>query len=179
MSSRMVRKLVLWGSTVLVLTIGLGIVKASDPLDGAKDFDAIGVGQPARIPTCPASGAFITDNGTLRGEPVGNAQYQLLIPACVKAPAGGGIPGELILTKDDGSTLVMDIAVTTPDSGVTYQGTYSAPSYNGFTSAVSLRKFQGVFGVGNVAFGTGLNPNTAAPANAPTLHVNGTLVFPN
>lgn len=131
------------------------------------------------IPTCPATGAFITDNGTLRGEPVGMAQYQLLLSTCSRAAGGPPLPGQIILTKSDGSTLVMDVTVTSTDGGITYQGTFSAPSYNGFATAVSSGKFLGVYGVGHLTFGTGLNPNTSTPANAPTLHMDGTLVFPD
>lgn len=177
------RRVVLLGAIAALLVAGTAVVIASNPLlDGAKDFDAIGVGQPASIPTCPATGAFITDNGQLRGEPVGNAQYQLIFPTCLKVAGGGaGFAGQLILTKDNGSTLVLDVAVSTPDGGITYQGTYSAPSYNGTTSAISTRNFQGVFGTGDLVFGTGLNPTVfpATPANAPTLHIAGTLVFPD
>ena len=182
MYSQMRRRVVLLG-TIAVFLAGSAVVIASNPvLDGAKDFDAIGVGQPASIPTCPAMGAFITDSGQLRGEPVGNAQYQLIFPTCPRVAGGGAGPfaGQLILTKDNGSTLVLDIAVSTPDGGITYQGTYSAPSYNGTTCAISTRNFQGVFGTGDLVFGTGLNPTVfpASPANAPTLHIAGTLVFP-
>lgn len=179
MSSQMLRRVVLLGTIAALVVAGSAVVIASDPLAGAKDFDAIGVGQPVLIPTCPATGAFTIDNGQLRGEPVGNAQYQLLIPACAKVAGGGSLAGQLILTKANSSTLVLDIAVSSTDGGITYQGTYSAPSYNGTTSAVSTLQFQGVFGTGDLVFGTGLNPNTGSPANAPTLHLAGTLVFPD
>jgi hypothetical protein len=173
----MLRKLILLG--VLFLMMMPGIVMASDPLEGVKDLDAIGLGQPVVMPTCPASGAFITDNGIVKADPIGKAQYQLLITACSKAAGGGSLAGQIIVTTSDGSTLVMDIAVTSPDGGITYQGTFSAPSYNGFSTAVSSGKFLGVYGVGHLDFGTGLNPNTLTPANAPTIHMTGTLVFSN
>jgi hypothetical protein len=184
MSSQMLRRVISLGAIAALLVAGSAVVIASDPLDGAKGFDAIGIGQPASIPTCPSMGpVFVTDIGELRGEPVGKAQYQLQIPSCLRVAGGGGGPfaGQLILTKDDSSTLVLDVVVSTSDGGITYLGTYSAPSYNGTTSAVSTRKFQGVFGTGEVVFGTGLNPTVfpASPANAPTLHIAGTLVFPN
>jgi len=176
-----------WAVIVLILFIA-GAAIASDPLDGAKDFSAIGVGQ---LTPGICLGTF-TLTGTLRGEPVGKAEYTLLVgnptqpsPCAANKGGGGGVIGALTLTTNDHSVLVTDISLSTPDGGETYNGTFSAPNNlsgpggSSITSATSTGKFQGVFGSGMIVVGSGTNPNTATQQNESTLHLNGTLVFPD
>jgi hypothetical protein len=134
-------------AVVLIVT---GTVLANDPLDGAKGFDAIGVGQF----TPGACLTKFTMGGTLRGEPVGNAQYTLTVgnPVGACTPPNSPATGALTLTANDHSVLAMDVSVLTPDGGETYWGTSSAPNNlagpngAGLTSASSTGKFTSVFG---------------------------------
>jgi hypothetical protein len=167
-----------------MILIGAGTVFASDPLDGAKDFSAIGVGQ---FTPGACNGSKFTMSGTLRGEPVGNAQYTLTVGSSGGCQAGGGaITGALVVTASDGSVLALDVAVSSPDGGETFVGTFSAPnnlsgsSGANITSAFSSGKFASVFGSGLISVGSGLNTNVFPPTaqNSGTLHLNGTLVYP-
>jgi hypothetical protein len=192
MSSGTLRTLVLTGAIALLALGSVPLMAGgADPLDGVKDFHAIGVG--ASISGCA------TTSGTLKGEPVGTAHYTLVLncgtgaappggmpappapagaaaaapPGGMPAPKGGGgvqiISGTLTLTKDNGSVLVMDVSLISTDGFNTAFGTYSAPSASGGSS----NKYQLVSGAGSVVFGFG------AGSIPSTLHIDGVLVFPD
>jgi hypothetical protein len=192
MSSGTMRTLVLTGAIALLALGSVPLMAGgADPLDGVKDFHAIGVG--ASISGCT------TASGTLKGEPIGTAQYTLVLncgagaappggmpappapaaaaaaapPGGMPAPKGGGgvqiISGTLTLTKDNGSVLVMVVSLISTDGFNTAFGTYSAPSASGG----STNKYQLVSGAGSVVFGFG------AGSIPSTLHIDGVLVFPD
>jgi len=193
MSSGTLRTLGLTGAIVVLLALGSVPLMAggADPLDGVKDFHAIGSG--------PSLSGCATASGTLKGEPVGTAQYTLVLncgtgaappggmpapaapaaaaPAApsgsMPAPKGGGgiqiISGTLTLIKENGSVLMMDVSLISTDGFNTAFGTYSAPSASGG----STNKYQFVSGAGSVVFGFG------AGSIPSTLHIDGVLVFPD
>ncbi len=192
MSSGTLRTLVLTGAIALLALGSVPLMAGgADPLDGVKDFHAIGVG--ASISGCA------TASGTLKGEPVGTAQYTLVLncgtgaappggtpappapagaaaaapPGGMPAPKGGGgvqiISGTLTLTKENGTVLVLDVSLISTDGFNTAFGTYSAPSAAGGSS----NKYQLVSGAGSVVFGFG------AGSIPSTLHIDGVLVFPD
>jgi len=167
----------------------------ADPLDGVKDFHAIGAG--------PSTSGCSTASGTLKGEPVGTAQYTLVLNCGAGAAPSGGMPapaappaaaapaaapaappaaapkagsgtvqiisGTLTLTKENGTVLVLDVSLISTDGFNTAFGTYSAPSAAGGSS----NKYQLVSGAGSVVFGFG------AGSIPSTLHIDGVLVFPD
>jgi hypothetical protein len=193
MSSGTLRTLVLTGAIAGLLALGSVPLMAggADPLDGVKDFHAIGAG--------PSISGCTTASGTLKGEPVGTALYTLVLncgagaappggtpapaapaaaapaaPGGMPAPKGGGgaeqiISGTLTLMKDNGSVLVMNVSLISTDGFNTAFGTYSAPSAAGGSS----NKYQLVSGAGSVVFGFG------AGSIPSTLHIDGVLVFPD
>jgi hypothetical protein len=185
MSSRTLRKLVLPTAAAVLLALGAATVIATNPLDEAKDFSAIGV---ANLPYILFHCQGFTANGTLKSDLVGNASFTLTVGnpnssgAC--RPPGEGTLGALTITKNDGSTLVMDVEVTGGADTAALLGTFSAPDNDagpngtGITSVVSSGKFQKVVGTGTIVFGTGYDSNTGTYDTTPTLHLNGTLVFP-
>ena len=193
MTSGTLRTLVLTGAIAVLLALGSVPLMAggADPLDGVKDFHAIGAG--------PSTSGCSTASGTLKGEPVGTAQYTLVLNCGAGAAPSGGMPapaappaaaapaappaaapkagsgtvqiisGTLTLTKDNGTVLVLDVSLESTDSFNTAFGTYSAPSAAGGSS----NKFQLVSGAGSVVFGFG------AGSIPSTLHIDGVLVFPD
>lgn len=193
MSSGTLRTLVLTGAIAVLLALGSVPLMAggADPLDGVKDFHAIGAG--------PSISGCSTASGTLKGEPVGTAQYTLVLNCGAGAAPPGGMPapaappaaaapaappaaapkagsgtvqiisGTLTLTKDNGTVLVLDVSLESTDSFNTAFGTYSAPSAAGGSS----NKYQLVSGAGSVVFGFG------AGSTPSTLHIDGVLVFPD
>ena len=184
MSSGTLRTLVLTGAIAVLLALGSVPLMAggADPLDGVKDFHAIGAG--------PSISGCSTASGTLKGEPVGTAQYTLVLNCGAGAAPPGGMPapaappaaapkagsgtvqiisGTLTLTKDNGTVLVLDVSLISTDGFNTAFGTYSAPSAAGGSS----NKYQLVSGAGSVVFGFG------AGSIPSTLHIDGVLVFPD
>jgi hypothetical protein len=197
MSSGTLRTLVLTGAIAVLLALGSVPLMAggADPLDGVKDFHAIGAG--------PSISGCSTASGTLKGEPVGTAQYTLVLNCGAGAAPPGGMPapaappaaaapaaapaappaaapkagsgtvqiisGTLTLTKDNGTVLVLDVSLISTDGFNTAFGTYSAPSAAGGSS----NKYQLVSGAGSVVFGFG------AGSIPSTLHMDGVLVFPD
>jgi hypothetical protein len=193
MSSGTLRTLILTGAIAVLLALGSVPLMAggADPLDGVKDFHAIGAG--------PSISGCSTASGTLKGEPVGTAQYTLVLNCGAGAAPPGGMPapaappaaaapaappaaapkagsgtvqiisGTLTLTKDNGTVLVLDVSLISTDGFNTAFGTYSAPSAAGGSS----NKYQLVSGAGSVVFGFG------AGSMPSTLHMDGVLVFPD
>jgi hypothetical protein len=190
MSSCTLRTLILTAAIAVLLALGSVPLMAggADPLDGVKDFHAIGAG--------PSISGCSTASGTLKGEPVGTAQYTLVLncgagaappggmpapaappaaaaPAAAAPKAGSGtvqmISGTLTLTKDNGTVFVLDVSLISTDGFNTSFGTYSAPSAAGASS----NKYQLVSGAGSVVFGFG------AGSIPSTLHIDGVLVFPD
>lgn len=197
MSSGTLRTLVLTGATAVLFALGSVPLMAggADPLDGVKDFHAIGAGA--------STSGCTTASGTLKGEPVGTAQYTLVLNCGAGAAPSGGMPapaappaaaapaaapaappaaapkagsgtvqiisGTLTLTKDNGTVLVLDVSLISTDNFNTAFGTYSAPSAAGGSS----NKYQLVSGAGSVVFGFGVG---SIPS---TLHIDGVLVFPD
>ena len=195
MSSGTLRTLILTGAIAVLLALGSVPLMAggADPLDGVKDFHAIGAG--------PSISGCSTASGTLKGEPVGTTQYTLVLNCSAGAAPSGGMPappkaaaapaaapaappaaapkagsgtvqiisGTLTLTKDNGTVLVLDVSLISTDGFNTAFGTYSAPSAAGGSS----NKYQLVSGAGSVVFGFG------AGSIPSTLHIDGVLVFPD
>ena len=193
MSSGTLRTLILTAAIAVLLALGSVPLMAggADPLDGVKDFHAIGAG--------PSISGCSTASGTLKGEPVGTAQYTLVLNCGAGAAPPGGMPapaappaaaapaappaaapkagsgtvqiisGTLTLTKDNGTVLVLDVSLISTDGFNTAFGTYSAPSAAGGSS----NKYQLVSGAGSVVFGFG------AGSMPSTLHMDGVLVFPD
>lgn len=100
----------------------------------------------------------------------GREQRRVLV--CPRWPRD--LLGQLIITKMTAQRW-LDLTVTTTD-GIAYCGAFSAPSYDGVTSAISTLGFQGVSGAGTIAFTDGLDAS-GNQANNPTLRLNGTLLF--
>ena len=86
MSSGTLRKVVLTGAIAGLLALGSVPLMAggADPLDGVKDFHAIGAGA--------STSGCTTASGTLKGEPVGTAQYTLVLNCGAGAAPSGGMP---------------------------------------------------------------------------------------
>jgi hypothetical protein len=102
---------------------------------------------------------------------VGKATYNLTIIGCQKAGKGQEVTatGTLTLTKDSGTSLVMDVSLESTDGFATSFGTYMAPSLAGGSTG----KFANVSGAGGIVFGFG------TPTTQSTLHLDGVLIFPD
>lgn len=181
------QKVVLSTVTAVLLALGAATMKAADHLEGATEFRAIGK---SSVPLTSANVyCGFEAHGTLRGEPIGKASFTLIVGNPAATVCGISFNpfklGALTLTKEDGSTLAMDVALATGDGGESFLGTFSAPNNLsgpapglGITSAVSSGDFENVVGAGHIVFGTGLNPNTHTYGTTQTIYLAGTLVFP-
>src|SRR5579864_9370541 len=76
MSSQTLRKPVLSAAAAVLLALGAAPVIASNPLQQAKDFSAIGV---ANLPFTLLSCNGFAANGPLKGDLLGNASFTLTV----------------------------------------------------------------------------------------------------
>ncbi len=208
MSSQMLRRLVFPTAAVLFLALSAKALIAGgvDPLDGVKDFHAIGAGPALVLSGCS------TASGTLRGEPVGNAQYTLALNCGTgtgAAPAGGCPAPPAPAAAPAAGAAAPAAAAPAPPGGCPAPAG-GTPSLQMVSGTLTLTKENGSVLVMNVslvstdsfntAFGTYTAPSAAGSSankfqgvtgagslvfgfgsgsTQSTLHIDGVLVFPD
>jgi hypothetical protein len=208
-SSQMLRRLVFPTVTVLLLALSAKTLIAGgvDPLDGVKDFHAIGAGPALILSGCS------TASGTLRGEPIGNAQYTLALNCGTSSAAAGACPAPAAAPPAAAAAAAAApapaAAAAAPPGGCPapaagtpslqmVSGTLTLTKENGsvLVMNVSLVSMDGL----NTAFGTYTAPSAAGSSankfqgvsgagslvfgfgtasTLSTLHIDGVLVFPD
>ena len=142
-------------------------VRAQNPLAGMTTMKGDGVG----TSTCAAAGCAGT--GTLRGDPMGQADFQFTFIADLGFPDNCGFGrGNLTITSADGSTITAAIngsgcnTQPTPASSAIQNLAYEIQSGTG--------RFAGVNGTGNFVIDR-ITPNGVP---GPTyVHLDGNIVF--